>query len=210
MSRLQAHRHFQPAGEQITERQASFIDERRMALDNHPLEIPKAFRNPWMIRDGNRPGVKETATVVELDLTRCGKASQGEIDLVGDRPHRNGVGQGVFPKVAHQASPGTLPVRQEKRGHRDDLAELGALPLREERERLLRIDWVPGRTVRENPLIPFAWLIWVGESQSTGGMPLVGCAGALPEGPCGFEPFIVSSLRRCRRSPTDLSSGAYK
>ena len=86
-----------------------------MTLDYHAFKSPHAISDRWVVRSGDRPSVKETAAVVEFDGACPWELRKGVIDLRRDCADGRWSGERMLPKVAHQAVPRTLAIRQQDR-----------------------------------------------------------------------------------------------
>src|SRR5439155_6335848 len=102
-----------------------------MTLHNHSLEVANSRRDSWIVGGGNRVRIEEAPAIVELDLARRRQLRQSVIYLRRNSARRQSFCQCVSPKVAHQAAPGALSIRQEDRRDRDQLAGLYPLLLQQ-------------------------------------------------------------------------------
>lgn len=164
MRSLQAHGYFEPGAntspvagiqllllKQIAEAQRSLAYQRRVTLHNHAFKTAQPLRDGWIILKWNCAAIKKTAAVIELHLSRGGKARQGVINLCGDGTDRNRLRERVLPQVAHQAAPGTLAIGEEDGRDIHEFAGLGPLLLEKEGVRPLRIEFVSSGPPGENP-----------------------------------------------------------
>ncbi len=119
MHRLEAHGHFEPPRDPVAEGPHRGAHERGVRFHDDSLERGDELGDRGMILGRHRAAVEEAPGVVELDSAGGREDAQRLADLLGDRARRHGLLERVLPEIAHQALPGTLPVGQEDRGHRD-------------------------------------------------------------------------------------------
>ncbi len=96
---------------------------------------------------------------------------QRVVDLCRDSADRYGFGQGIFPKIAHQAAPGALAVGEDKRRDWYDFSGCRPLVFYKESVWAQRIKTIPDEvrfgTAFENPFIAVRLCFWIGSLQGT-------------------------------------------
>src|SRR5215471_19053380 len=100
-----------------------------MRFDDDALEVLEEIGDLRMFVGRNRSGIEKASRVVELDGACSRKFCQSSADLIRDGASCHRLLHRVLPEIAHQASPRTLPVRQEERRDIDDLSPFASLLL---------------------------------------------------------------------------------
>ena len=92
-----------------------------MAFNDNALETSNQIDDSGIISRRYRSRIEKAACVIQLDLARGWKVSEGEIDLGRDGGYGHGCVKGVLPEITHKAAIRTLAVGEKDRGGRQDI-----------------------------------------------------------------------------------------
>src|SRR5690348_18077287 len=124
-----------------------------MALDDHALKVVDSGGNRLVITGRDRAAIEKASAVIALDVAGWGPCRQRMVNLRGNCAGGRVTGKCIAPKVAHEATPRALAVRQKDGCHAHDLAGCGALVFDGIRIRSPRIEKSAIWTMGEYPFI---------------------------------------------------------